>query len=168
MSSLLDSLQEQISPDVVRSLASNLGEPNGSVQKALQTGSAAMLATLASKAHDQGFLSQIMNLISHFSARNAMGAAAGVGTTTSSTVAQSGSTFLNTLFGGDLSKLTARIAETSGIRASSAGSVLVAAAPIVLGTLASKVNSQSLSVSALGGMLTGELPRFRSWLPAGS
>ena len=168
MSSLLDSLQEQISPDVVRSLASSLGEPNGSVQKALQGGSAAMLATLASRAQDQGFLSQIMNLISHFSARNAMGAAAGVGTTTSSTVAQSGSSFLNTLFGGDLSKLTAQIAETSGIRASSAGSVLVAAAPIVLGTLASKVNSQNLSLSGLGGMLTGELPRLRNLLPAGS
>src|SRR5271170_2797724 len=167
MSPLLDSLQEQISPEVVRGLASNLGEPNGSVQKALQGGSAAMLATLASKAQDQGFLGQIMNLISHFSGRNALGAAAGVGTTTSSTVVQSGSTFLNTLFGGDLSKVTAQIAETCGIRTSSAGSVLAAAAPIVLGTLASKVNAQNLSVSGLGGMLAGELPRLRSFLPTG-
>ena len=38
-----------------------------------------MLATLASKAQEPGFLSQIINLISTFSARSAMGATAGNG-----------------------------------------------------------------------------------------
>lgn len=79
MSSLLDSLKDRISPDVVRGLASNLGESTDSVQRALQTSSAAMLTSLASKAQDSGFLSQIMNLISSSGVRGAMGAAAGAG-----------------------------------------------------------------------------------------
>jgi OOP family OmpA-OmpF porin len=167
MSSLLDFLKDRISPEVVRGLASNLGESTDSVQHALQTSSAAMLTTLASKAHDQGFLSQIMNLISSFGARNAMGAAAGAGTSVTSTASQTGSTFLNLLFGGNLSSIQSKIADVSGLRASSAGSILASAAPMVLGTLASKVSSEGLSASGLGSMLTSELPRLRSFLPAG-
>jgi OmpA-OmpF porin, OOP family len=79
MSSLLDSLKEQITPDVIRGLTSSLGESGDSVQKGLLAGATAMLATLASKAQEPGFLSQIMNLISSFTTRgaSAMGAAAG-------------------------------------------------------------------------------------------
>lgn len=167
MSSLLDSLKDRISPDVVRGLASNLGESTDSVQHALQTTSAAMLATLATKAQDQGFLSQIMNLISSSGLRSAMGAAAGVGGSVTSTASQAGSSFLNMVFGGNLSNVQAKIAEVSGLRPSSAGSILAAAAPMLLGTLASKVNSEGLTASGLGSMLSAELPRLRSFLPAG-
>ena len=167
MSSLLDSLKEQITPDLIRGLASNLGESGDSVQKALQGGSAAMLATLASKAQDSGFLSQIMNLIASSSVRNAMGAAAGGGSSTVSGASQAGSTFLNMVFGNNLSSIQNKIAEFSGIRASSAGSILSMAAPMVLGTLASKVNTEGLSASGLGNLLTSELPALRSFLPAG-
>ena len=167
MSSLLDSLKDRISPDAVRGLASNLGESTDSVQHALQTASAAMLATLATKAQDQGFLSQIMNLISSSGLRSAMGAAAGAGSSVTSTASQAGSSFLNMVFGRNLSNVQAKIAEVSGLRPSSAGSILAAAAPMVLGSLASKVNSEGLTASGLGSMLSAELPRLRSFLPAG-
>jgi len=167
MSSLLDFLKEQISPEVVRGLASNLGESTDSVQQALQTGSTVMLTTLASKAHDQGFLSQIMNLISNLSSRSAMGAAAGGGSSVTSTVSQAGSTFLNMLFGGNLSAIQGKIAEVSGIRSSSAGTILASAAPMVLGALSSKISTEGLTTSGLGSMLSAELPRLRSLLPSG-
>jgi OOP family OmpA-OmpF porin len=167
MSSLLDSLKDRISPDVVRGLASNLGESTDSVQHALQTTGAAMLGTLAGKAQDQGFLSQIMNLISSSGLRNAMGAAAGVGSSVTSTASPAGSSFLNMVFGGNLSSIQGKIAEISGIRPSSAGTILASAAPMVLGTLASKVNSEGLTASGLGSMLSAELPRLRSFLPSG-
>jgi OmpA-OmpF porin, OOP family len=167
MSSLLDSLKDRISPEVVRGLASNLGESTDSVQHALQTGSVAMLATLASKAQDSGFLSQIMNLISGSSARSAMGAAAGGSSSVTSNAPQAGGTFLNMLFGGNLSAIQSKIAEVSGMRASSAGTILASAAPMVLGALTSKVNAEGLTASGLGSMLSAELPRLRSFLPAG-
>jgi OOP family OmpA-OmpF porin len=167
MSSLLDSLKDRISPDVVRGLASNLGESTDSVQHALQTSSAAILTSLAGKAQESGFLSQIMSLISSSGVRNVMGAAAGAGSSVTSTASQAGSTFLNLLFGGNLSSIQSKIAEVSGLRASSAGSIFASAAPMVLGTLASKVGSEGLSASGLGSMLTSELPRLRSFLPAG-
>jgi OmpA-OmpF porin, OOP family len=167
MSSLLDSLKDRISPEVVGGLASSLGESTDSVQHALQTSSAGILTTLASKAQDSGFVNQIMNLISSSSARNAMGAAAGGGSSVASTTSQAGGTFLNMLFGGNLSSIQSKIAEVSGLRASSAGTILAAAAPMVLGTLASKVSAEGLTSTGLGNLLSAELPRLRSFLPAG-
>jgi OOP family OmpA-OmpF porin len=167
MSSLFDSVKDRFSPDVVRGLGSNLGESTDSVQHALQAASAAMLTTLASKAQDSGFLSQIMNLISSSGVRNAMGAAAGAGSSVTSTASQAGSTFLNLIFGGNLSSMQSKIAEVSGLRLSSAGAILASAAPMVLGTLAAKVSSEGLTASGLGGMLTAELPRLSNFLPSG-
>jgi OOP family OmpA-OmpF porin len=167
MSSLLDSVKDRISPDIVRALASNLGESTDSVQHGLQTTSAAVLTTLASKAQDSGFLSQLMNLISTSGVGNAMSAAAGAGGSITSTASQAGSRFLNLIFGGNLSSIQSKIAEVSGLRTSSAGSILASAAPMVLGTLAAKVSSEGLTASSLGSMLTSELPRLRNFLPSG-
>jgi OOP family OmpA-OmpF porin len=173
MSSLIDSLKEQITPDVIRGLASSLGESSESVQKGLLGSATAILATLASKAQEPGFLNQIMNLISGFMSRgtSVMGAAAGGAastmTGTTGVAAHAGTSLLNTLFGNSVSTIQSKIAEITGMRASSAGSILSAAAPMVLGTLASKVSSQGLNASSLGNMLTSELPSLRSFLPAG-
>ena len=164
---LLDSLEQQTSPDLIHGLASNTGESDDAIQKALQVGSAAMLATLASKAQEPGFLSQIMNLISSFSTRSAMGATAGGGSSTASGPAHAGNTFLNMLFGNNLLGVQNKIAEFSAIRVSAAGNILSIAAPMVMGTLGSKVNSEGLSASGLGKLLTAELPSLRSFLPAG-
>jgi OmpA-OmpF porin, OOP family len=167
MSSLLDSLKDQLTPDLLRSLSSNLGESGDSVQKAVLSGSATMLATVAAKAQEPGFLGQIMNLISGFNNRATMGATAGGGSATVSSPSQSGNTFLSTLFGGSMSTIQDRIAEVSGIRVSSAGSLLSTAAPMVLGLLSSRVVAQGLSGSGLVNMLQNEMPSLRSFLPAG-
>src|ERR1700721_368410 len=100
MSSLLDSLKEQITPDVIRGLASSLGESGDAVQKGLLGGATTILATLASKAQEPGFLSQIMNLISGFRTRSASGLApaAGGGSSTVAGAAQAGPTLLNMFF----------------------------------------------------------------------
>ena len=137
MSSLLDSLKEQITPDVIRELTSNLGESGDAVQKGLLGGAITILAALASKAQEPGFLSQIMNLISGFMTRgaSAMGAAAGGGSSTVTNASQAGTSLLNMLFGNNISSIQSKIAEFSGMRASSAGSILAAAAPRVLGRM---------------------------------
>jgi OmpA-OmpF porin, OOP family len=173
MSSLLDTLKAQITPDMIHNLSSSLGESGSSVQTALQTSGVAMLASLASKAGDTGFLSQIMNLVKSTGV-SAMGAAAGasgsVSTaagTAASTASQAGSSLLNTLFGGNMSAITSKIADVAGLRSSSAGTILASAAPMVLGTLASKVNAGGLSTSGLGNLLSAELPALKGMLPAG-
>lgn len=173
MGSLLDSLKTQITPNLIQGLASRTGESSGAIEKALQGGTAAILATLASRAQEPGFLSQIMNMISSFTtrSRNVMSAAAGassaaVGSSVGD-AAQMDFTFLNTLFGSNLAGIQSKISEFAGVRGSTAGNILSAAAPLVLGTLASRVHSEGLNASGLGNLLSSELPSLRSLLPAG-
>ena len=78
MGSLLDSIKNSISPDTIRSIASSAGESPDGVKKGLETAAATMLGSIAGKAGDSGFLSQIMSLASSFGTQT-LGAAAGAG-----------------------------------------------------------------------------------------
>ena len=177
MSSLLETLKSNITPEVIQNLAGSMGESGGAVKSALETSGLAMLTALASKATDTGFLGQIMNLIKSTGA-NAMAAGASGGTVSasavagsaaaaSSSVSQAGSSLLNMLFGGNMSAITSKISEMTGLSSSSAGTILASAAPMVLSTLAMKVRSGGLSTSGLGNLLAADLPSLKSLLPAG-
>jgi OOP family OmpA-OmpF porin len=65
MAGILDSLMGMLGPQVIAPVASQLGESTETVQRGLQTGSAAMLAGLAAKVGQPGFLSQIFGLITN-------------------------------------------------------------------------------------------------------
>jgi OmpA-OmpF porin, OOP family len=176
MSSLLETLKANVTPEVIQNLASSMGESGGAVQSALQTSGVAMLTALASRANDTGFLGQIMNLIKS-TGTNAMAAGAGgysnstaaVGSAAaaSSSVSQAGSSLLNLLFGGNMTAITSKISEITGLRSSSAGTILASAAPMVLSALATKVRSGGLSTSGLGNLLAADLPSLKGMLPAG-
>jgi len=173
MSSLLDTLKSQITPDMIQNLATSLGESGTGVQSALTTSGVAMLAGLAGQANNTSMLGQVMNLIKGVGA-SAMGAAAGAGNsyttaagTASSVASQAGSSLINMVFGGNTSSITDKIAGLTGLRSSSAGSILASAAPMVLGALASKVTSGGLNTSGLGNLLSAELPALKGMLPAG-
>ncbi len=173
MSSLLDTLKSQITPDMIQNLATSLGESGTGVQSALTTSGVAMLASLAGQASNTSMLGQVMNLIKGVGA-SAMGAAAGAGNsyttaagTASSVASQAGSSLINMVFGGNTSSITDKIAGMTGLRSSSAGSILASAAPMVLGALASKVSTAGLNTSGLGNLLSAELPALKSMLPAG-
>src|SRR5512141_2750408 len=62
-SSMIDSLTGFISPQLVNSLASHLGESSDAVESGLQGGAAAMLGGIANHAGDSGFLERIFGLI---------------------------------------------------------------------------------------------------------
>src|SRR5580692_11913489 len=63
--SILDSVMGMLGPQVVGPVASQLGESTETVQRGLQTGSAAMLAGLAAKVGQPGFMGQIFSLITN-------------------------------------------------------------------------------------------------------
>src|SRR5271154_3005376 len=65
MAGIFDSFMGMLGPPGVGPGASKLGESPETVQRGLQMGSAAMLAGLASKAGQPGFLSQIFGLVTN-------------------------------------------------------------------------------------------------------
>ena len=63
--SIVESLMGMLGPQVIGPIASRLGESTDTVQRGLQSGSAAMLAGIAAKADQPGFLSQIFSLVTN-------------------------------------------------------------------------------------------------------
>lgn len=172
MAGILDSLMGMLGPQVLGPVASQLGESTDTVQRGLQTGSAAMLAGLAAKAGQSGFLSQIFGMITN--PANTSGALSSITSNlgslasgaTSSPLGSLGSQFLSTIFGSNLSTVTDTIGRSTGLSSSKIGSLLSMAAPLVLGVLGQKVRQNGLSAGDLGNMLKAEAPSFQRFLPA--
>jgi outer membrane protein OmpA-like peptidoglycan-associated protein len=151
MGSLLDSIKNSISPDMIRSLAANVGESPEGVKTGIQTAGATMLGAMASKVGDSGFLSQITSLVSNYGAASAAANEAGSG-------------LLSTLFGSNLSAIEGKVAQAAGLSSGAGSTILASAAPLVLGALASRMTG---GVSGLASALTAELPSIKGMIPAG-
>jgi len=172
-SSILDSLMGMLGPQVIGPVASQLGESTETVQRGLQTGSAAMLAGLAAKVGQPGFLSQIFGLITN--PANASGALSGITSNlgslasgaTNSPLGSLGGQFLSSIFGPNMSSVTDALGRSSGLPSGKMGSLLSMAAPLVLGVLGQHVRQNNLSVADLGNTLKAEAPSFQRFLPAG-
>ena len=173
MAGILDSLMGMMGPQVVGPLASQLGESTETVQRGLQTGSAAMLAGLAAKVGQPGFLSQIFGLITN--PANTSGALSGITSNlgslasgaSGSPLGSLGSQFLSSIFGPNMSTVTDTIGRSTGLASSKVGSLLSMAAPLVLGVLGQQVRQNNLSAGDFGNTLKAEASSFQRFLPAG-
>jgi OmpA-OmpF porin, OOP family len=171
--SILENLMSMLGPQVVGQAASQLGESPDTVQRGLQTGAAAMLAGLAAKAGQPGFLSQIFGLITN--PANSAGALSGVTSNlgslvsgvSNSPISTLSSQFLSTIFGSNTSAVADSVGRAAGLAGGKAGSLLAMAAPLVLGVLGQHVRQNNLSATDLGNTLKAEAPSFQRFLPAG-
>jgi OmpA-OmpF porin, OOP family len=171
--SILENLMSMLGPQIVGQAASQLGESPDTVQRGLQTGAAAMLAGLAAKAGQPGFLSQIFGLITNpaNSAEALSGVTSNLGSLVSgvsnSPISTLGSQFLSTIFGSNTSAVADSVGRAAGLGGGKAGSLLAMAAPLVLGVLGQHVRQNNLSATDLGNTLKAEAPSFQRFLPAG-
>jgi OmpA-OmpF porin, OOP family len=170
--SIVESVMSFLGPQVAGPLASRLGESTDTVQRGLQSSSAAMLSGLAAKADEPGFISQIFGLITNpandAGALSSFTSSLGSATTgTASSLTDLGSRFLSSIFGARESAVADAIGQTSGLPSSKAMSLLTMAAPLVLGALGSHVRENGLSASGLANSLKTEASGLQRFLPAG-
>jgi outer membrane protein OmpA-like peptidoglycan-associated protein len=170
MAGILDSVMGMLGPQVAGPVASQLGESTDSVQRGLQTGAAAMLAGLAAKAGQQGFLSQIFGLITNPAntpgALSSLTSNLGSVTSGSSPLAGLGSQLLSTIFGSNMTSVTNGIGGATGLASNKVGTLLSMAAPLVIGALGQHVRQSGMSAGDLGNALKAEAPSFQRFLPA--
>ncbi len=167
-SSLLDSLMSLAGPQIMGALASRLGEPEGKVNDGLKTAAGAILASVAGKSTDPGFISQIFSMVTGAGASGILGNLAGLASGgASGAVGELAKKFLGLALGSNQSAVTSAIASASGLKASSAEGLLGMAAPMVLGLLGQKASSGGLNASSFASMLGGEAASLKSMLPAG-
>lgn len=158
-SSLLESLTGLVSPSLVGRLAGQFGESEGAVATGMQSSFSTILAGLLSKATDPGAMQQVAGLISGHDATvdpDAM---------ETTTVSPTGGSLLSTLFGARASSITDLIAQHSGLKSSSASSLMAMAAPLVLGALSNRTGADS--ASSLASTLLAQKDSILSALPAG-
>jgi len=169
--SIIDTVMGLLGPQVSAPLAAQLGESSDTVQRGLQGGAAAMLAGLASKADEPGFLGQIFGMVTNPVNTPAAlaGISSGMGTAAAaaSPLGDLAGRFLSSVFGPRMSAVSDAVGQFSGLGASKASSLLAMAAPLVLSGLGKYVRDSNASASALGMELKNEAPSLQRFLPAG-
>jgi outer membrane protein OmpA-like peptidoglycan-associated protein len=164
---LLDSFRTLLTPDTISSVATRFGESDSNISRALTSGFGSILLGLLGKAGDSGAMHDLHGLVTQ--------AGADTGPATDSATLLSGGTALGTLgsrllsmvFGGKSTGVSEAISRTSGVKSSTAASLLSMVAPTVLGLLGRRVREGGLSAEGLGSFLAKEADSIRSIAPAG-
>jgi outer membrane protein OmpA-like peptidoglycan-associated protein len=169
MTSILNGVQEFVTPSFLSRVSSQTGESEAAVSKGFAAMLPMLLGWIANRSSDTGFMSQLTNLAtSTASDPEAMTRPSAVvgpdgridpGTTTGG--------WLSSLTGGSLPGLSNAVARYAGVRASSASSMLTYAAPLVLGYLGRLMRSDHLDAPKLAKRLQSERGSIAAALPAG-
>ncbi len=167
--SILDSFMSTLGPQVVGPLATRLGASPDAVQRGLQSGSAAMLAGVAAKADQPGFMSQIFGLINNpaVTSSSLSNLASSISSGAPGGLADLGSKFVSTIFGSNMSGVTDAVARTSGLAGGTASSLMAMAAPMVLGFLGHHVRDNGMSAGDLANTLKSQASGWQQYLPSG-
>src|SRR5262245_52896336 len=167
---LLDSLMALVTPKVLSQAATTFGESEQSVTKGLNAAIPSVLAAFLNKTGDSGVMNQIFSLLSDPAiGRNGVSNVSGLLNTakTNPGLAALGSQFLSSLFGNRQNAVENVLAETAGIKKSSATSLLGFVSPLVMTFLASLIRKGGLTVSGLTNLLKGQSSNISAAVPAG-
>lgn len=167
--SLMDAIKGYLTPDVVRSASTLVGESESSTRQTLNgavptvlSGLTSMASTptgasnLATLIRDGGFGSAVDNVSSLFS-----------GGTATSGMLSVGSQLLGKVFGGRSSAAADLLARSGGVSSASATSLLSLVAPLVMGVLGKRASAQGLDASGLANSLLAERSDIAAAAPAG-
>jgi len=169
-SSLLDSLSQLVTPDLLGQAASMLGESQGNVSRGVSAALPMLLGSVASRATDTNFASSLFKLVTD--SRNDLGAVGNIAQlltpgSSNSSISALGGQLLGSLFGSNTSAVTSALAGYAGIKPQSANSLLSMAAPMVLGVLGKSVRGGGLNMSSLASLLSSQKGAISAALPTG-
>lgn len=167
--SLLESMSSLLTPNVVAKASKSLREPLGATERGLAAAWSTVLTAVSTiAAADEG--GAIAQLLRDHAARSAVldnlaDVFGGEGITPS--IRDSGQPAVDELFGQSAAAVDSALAAFTGIKHSSASSLLIMAVPVVLGVLARYQVRQYLSARHLTRVLAGQRDSLASVLPAG-
>lgn len=166
---LLDSTRAYLTPQIISGASSVVHEPESATRLALNSAVPSLLAGLSNFASSPDGIDRLSNLIRDgaFSpvADNAP-ALFGGGTPTTNMMS-AGQQLLGKIFGENTSAVSEVLAGSSGIRASSASSLLGMMAPLVLGVIGKHATSQGLNASGVANLVLSQKQSIFGALPAG-
>lgn len=168
--SLLDTLGTYLTPDIIGKASSMLGESSGDTQKAMSGILPTLLGGVTNMSSTEGGASKLMGMLQSGgfdgSILNNLGGLLSGGTQTQNLLG-TGQQLLGGLLGDKTSAVTSAISNFSGIKSSSASSLLALGAPLVMSLLGKTQTSQGLSANGLASLLSSQKSSLMSAMPAG-
>ena len=150
MSSLIDTVSQQLSGDTLSQMSQRIGADPGAVQNAVSVALPMLLGGLAQNAsHPQGAhaLDQALEQDHDGSVLD------DVQSVVSNPTAFSGSGILGHIFGGRQAPVTEGVSRASGLNQQQVMQLLIMLAPLIMGALGRMKRQQGVSTGGLGGIL---------------
>jgi outer membrane protein OmpA-like peptidoglycan-associated protein len=165
---LLNAVQQLVTPDAVHNTSSMLGESETSTRSALQGAVPSVFGGMINMVSSGDGANNLTNMIheGNFGSLADHASSAFSGGSATSEVIKSGEGLIGSIFGGKSSAVADSISSHSGVRSSSATSILSMVAPLVMGAIAKRAGS-GLSASSLTSMLMGEREAVAAAAPSG-
>jgi hypothetical protein len=168
MASIPAELQKLVTPELISEASRQTHEPYGAVTKTYDAAIPAYAATIANRSDDHGFISQLVDLATAAAADpDPVTSAMRLASPSSVDTTMRAGGWMSSLFGQNLSGVTDSLARYAGIRESSASSLLLTCAPLVLGYLGRLIRTHNLTASEVAERLQQEQPHIASALPSG-
>lgn len=166
---IVDSIMNQLTRQVTSSLAERLGASPSDVQMGIGSSVAALLAGIASRAGDSGFVRQVFQMVKTADTQNILDTlpnlASGAGA--SSPAMEVGSKLSSLLLRGQQSHVEDLIGHQCDLAAGAGGELMSLAAPLTAGFLGHEIRDTRLTPSAFADMIRHEAEKIQGFLPLG-
>ncbi len=169
MSNILDSVRDYLSPELLGEAANIYGENEAGIAKAIGSLAPTILAGLLEKSGDSHAIDNIFSTLRNFNPAilDNLGSLLGGGNLAQNDPKDISGRLLSVIFGAKIPAITNAVASFSGIKQSSASSLLGLAGPLVMALLSKKISAEGLNASKLVGYLLSQRNTIISLLPAG-
>jgi OOP family OmpA-OmpF porin len=166
---LVESTMNLLTRQVTSSLAERLGESPSDVQMGIGSSVAALLAGIASRVGDSGFVSQVFQLVKTADRQNILDTLPNLasGTGASSPAMELGSKLCSLLLRGQQSHVEDLIGHQSTVAAGAGRELMSLAAPLTAGFLGHEIRDRGLTPSAFAEMIRYEAAKVQGFLPLG-
>jgi outer membrane protein OmpA-like peptidoglycan-associated protein len=165
----MDAVKGYLTPDVVRSASSLVGESESSTRQTLNSAVPTVLSGLINMASTPAGASGLAGLIRNGGFGSAVDNVSSLFTGGSATsgMLSVGSQLLGKIFGGRSSAVADLLARSGGVSSASATSLLSLTAPLVMGVLSKRAAAQGLDASGLANSLLAEKTEITAAAPSG-
>lgn len=173
---LIEMAKSLLTSDVVRSIASHLGEDPEQIEKAAGAGIPALLAGLLQTISSSEGASRLGDLLKHDppeltevgGLESVLGnLASALSGPTAQKLISYGQILLTAVFGSRLTPVLDEICKASGIKPGSAASLLATLAPLVIGLLKKEAHTEDFSAPGLVELLLSQKELLAKFIPPG-
>jgi OmpA-OmpF porin, OOP family len=172
---LMDLAKSYLTSEIIHKLSANVGESPQHVEKGIEAGIPSILAGLlnsVSSSNASGLVDMLKQAAPELGSAGGLDGVLGnlgglLSGGSSATLIKYGQTLLSFLFGGKLNSIIDVITKTSGMKNSSASSLLAILAPMIMGLIKKETASNGLSLASLTSLLVSQKDLIAKFAPAG-